>query len=266
MKINIIGMGVMGYQIAALFHLLGYQVAVYSRSTFDTLKFKRNIKLQKKFISGLDSDTVDLKICSNISEIYDACTIEAISENLSIKKDIYSCVRKITKKTFLSNTSSLEPQEIADDVIGLHFFNPIYLKFIEICHFRKVSSELDQIITDIKAVDFEFIQVEKNRGYLGNYLLFNEIGTAIKLIELYGYSSDSVKIMYKHLYHDRDIFSILDLIGIDVAQNIFKNINEKDPTVYVPKCLDVAIEAGIFGKKNKTSILSVLNESTNAKA
>jgi len=259
MKINIIGMGVMGYQVASLFHLLGYSVAVYSRSGLDLKKFNRSVRLQKKFISNFNSETKDLKICNNISEIYNACTIETTIEDLSIKNKLHNSIREVTDKPFLTNTSSFEPQEIGNDVIGLHFFNPIHLKLVEIVHYKKQDYELDQIITDIQSVGFDVIKVKGNRGYLGNYLLFNEIGTAMKLIELYGYSYDAVKQMYKHLYDERDIFLILDLIGLDVAQKIFKNINEKDPSIYVPRYIDTAVKAGILGKKNKTSILDVLN-------
>ena len=135
MKINVIGLGVMGYQVAALFALLGYRVAVFTRSEVNTKKLDRNIRLLRKLLlddsSALISGPVTFKICEKMSDIYDAPTIETVSESLTLKKKIYSEVREFTDDIFISNTSSLVPTEIAEDVIGLHFFNPIYLKFLE---------------------------------------------------------------------------------------------------------------------------------------
>ena len=132
LKINIIGMGVMGYQTSALFYLLGYQVAVHSRIGFDDKKFNRQVKILNKFIGKFKSAPIDVKICNDISEIYDACTIEATIEDIATKKFLYDSVHKITKKTFLTNTSSIEPREIGEKAVGLHFFNPIHLKLIEL--------------------------------------------------------------------------------------------------------------------------------------
>ena len=48
-----------------------------------------------------------------------------------------------------------------------------------------------------------------------------------------------------------------------ISLSIFKYINEKDPSIYVPLCLDKAIKSNVLGKKNKTSILDVLDKIDN---
>ena len=260
MNINVVGMGIMGYQVSALFYLLGYNVAIYSNRGFNARLFDRQIKLQKKYIGCFTSSSKELKVCSNISEIYDACTIETTKEDINIKKNLYEEVQKVTSNIFFTNTSSIEPREIGSNVVGLHFFNPIHLKLVELTKTQTEGPELVRIINDIKSVGFDIIEVKGNRGYLANYILFNEIGGAMKLIEEHGYSYKSIKSIYGHIYNGRDIFSILDIIGLDVSLSIFKYINEKDPSIYVPLCLDKAINSGILGKKNKTSILDVLGK------
>ena len=259
MKINIVGMGVMGCQIASLLYLLGYDVAVTTRGGVNEKKMHRSNKLLRKFVNVDLDELGNIKFCKNIDDLYDACTIESVAEDLSIKKEIYSCVRKVTNKPFVSNTSSLCPTEIASDVVGLHFFNPIYLKFVEVINMGN-NKLLDEIISDLEKANFSIINVQENRGYIGNYLLFHEIGAALKLVEKHGYSSESIKMMYSNLYPNRDIFSILDLIGLDIAQNIFHNLHDQDNSIYMPKCIDDAINMGILGKKNKTSILSIVDE------
>jgi len=258
MKINIIGSGVMGSQIAALFYLLGYSVIVVTKNNFCEKKIKSYIRIIKKHIDNIQEGK--LSIFTDISNIDDACTIEAVSEDIQIKKNIYKEVRNITSKAFITNTSSYGPEEIAYDVVGLHFFNPIYMKLVEL-YVPDNSDKMKEIIESLTKDGFEIIHVNGNRGYLGNYLLFNEIGTVLKLVDKYGYESSTIKNIYRNLYPSRDIFAILDLIGLDVAKSIFSNLNEKDPSIYVPKCIDSAVTAGILGKKNKTSILDIIDKS-----
>ena len=259
MKINVVGMGVMGYQIASLLYLLGYDVAVTSRGGVNEKKMHRSNKILRKFVNVDSNKLGDIRFCKDIGDLYDACTIESVAEDLSVKKEIYSSVRELTNKPFVSNTSSLRPSEIASDVVGLHFFNPIYMKFVEVIN-NSTNKLPNEIISDLEKADFSIINVLENRGYIGNYLLFHEIGTALKLIDKYGYGSEIIKMMYNNLYPNRDIFSILDLIGLDIAQNIFHNLHEEDNSIYLPKCIEKAINLGILGRKNKTSILDVLDK------
>lgn len=265
MKINVIGMGIMGTQIAALFFMLGYKVSTVSRSGVDEKKIKRHIRALKRInVTPSPSPSPgyegEILICSDVSEMDpDASTIEAVPEELNIKRSIYQQVRSISDRPFLSNTSSFIPSEIADDVIGVHFFNPIQMGVVE---YYPVNSDesVQGLISDIERAGFDVIPVRKNRGYIGNYLLFSEMGAALKLIDKYGYGSSEIRSMYNSIYGGRDIFAILDLIGLDVAQNIFLNLNESDPNFYIPKCIKDAVGHGILGKKNRTSILDLIDE------
>ena len=79
MKLNVIGVGVMGRQIAAIFFLLGYHVCLVSRSGFDEKIMMRQIKILKKHFDFENIEEGNLKYCNDINDIYDACTIEVIS-------------------------------------------------------------------------------------------------------------------------------------------------------------------------------------------
>ena len=250
-------MGVMGCQIASLFYLLGYDVAIVSRSGIDEKKIQRSVKLLRKLVVFDFSELGNLKFCKDIVDLYDACTIESVVEDLQIKKEIYRAVRSHTNKPFASNSSSFCPSEIASDVVGFHFFNPIHLKIIEVIN--NVNNKFpDEVISDLLSLGYSIINVKENRGYIGNYLLFHEIGATLKLIDKYGYTTQAIKRVYADIYPNRDIFSILDLIGLDVALSIFHNLHEEDSSIYIPKCIEDAIEVGILGKKNKTSIMNFL--------
>lgn len=250
-------MGVMGYQIAALFYVLGYRVAVLSRRDIDKIKLNKSVNRINRLFNLNKQKNGEFKICTEFCDIYDSYTIDAVSEDLMVKKEIYHKIREVTSAPYLTNTSSYAPNEIANDVIGLHFFNPIQLKIIELTDYH---DEVNQLLDVLEVAGFNIVSVNQNRGYIGNFLLFHEIGAALKLIDKHGYSADSVQSIYNTLYDGRNIFLILDLIGLDVAYNIFKNLKEKDDSFYLPECIGVAIESGVLGKKNKTSILDVIKK------
>ena len=62
---------------------------------------------------------------------------------------------------------------------------------------------------------------------------------------------------YKNLNKDKDILLTLDLIGIDLALKIFKNLFKEYKNFYIPKILNIALRKKILGKKNGTSIKSI---------
>src|SRR5262249_9007566 len=91
----------------------------------------------------LRSQTLErLKGTTKFEDLADCdIVIEAITENLGIKRETYSAIDKIVKPgaIFASNTSSLVITEImtatkrVDRFIGLHFFNPVPLmKLVEV--------------------------------------------------------------------------------------------------------------------------------------
>ena len=257
MKINIIGMGLMGCQITSLLYLLGFDIAVFSRNEINQKKLDRSIKLLSKLLAINPNSYGNLKFCKNFEDLYDACTIESVVEDLKIKKNIYSEVRKITKKPFGTNSSSFNPKEIEDDVVGVHFFNPIQLKLVEVTNTG--NNQFPEIFfNNLKIAGYNIVEVKGNRGYIGNYLLFHELGAALKLVDNYNYNIQDIKNVISVISPNRDIFLILDLIGLDVALSIFKNLHEEDSSIYIPKCIEDALKLGVLGKKNKTSIIDFI--------
>ena len=120
------------------------------------------------------------------------------------------------------------------------------------------SKEVAALIGLFNKIGFDVVNVKNNRAYIANYILFEEISTAIKLIEKYNYSMSAILGVYKHLYGGRNIFDIVDLVGIDITYNILNNLNESDESVYVPKLLKEALSNGYLGKKNKKTFKSFL--------
>ncbi len=259
MKINIIGAGLMARQIAALFALGSFEIYIWNRSGVDEKAFQRQAKiLQRKFSFRGEAKFI---IKKNIEELPQALTIESISESLEDKRQIYKAVRILNQEPYFSNTSSFSPCEIGEDVGGLHFFNPIDLKLIELYAPESVALDdkrVERIVGFLDKLGFTVVNANANRGYIGNYILFLEISNVFKLVEKYGYSYSEIEKVYKTLFMGRDVISILDVVGIDVSLQIIKNLNEKDSSVYIPSILKRAIDHGVLGRKNKTSLRDFL--------
>lgn len=257
MIINILGYGLMGKQIAALFYLGGFEVNIWNyREVVDT-EFLRQLKLLKRSFSS-NAEEGKVNFYTEINKLPDAITIESVIEDLDIKRSIYNSLQK-NQSSYFTNSSSFSPEEIGNNVNAIHFFNPINLKLVEFFfHSSDDRDKINQILNYLNELEFEIVEVKQNRGYIGNYILFHEISSGLKLIEKYHYSYKDINKIYQKLYDGRNIFTIIDLIGIDTVHKILKNLQEIDTTIYLPICLGKALKAGALGRKNKTSIINYL--------
>ena len=201
-----------------------------------------------------------ISFLSSASEIKNTIIIETISEDLHPKKELYKQISKLTTKEYCTNSSSLVSTEIHKNIIGFHFFNPIYLfPIIEIYtpNDMSISTDFKYLLHSLKKISFSIIEVSNNRGYFGNSLIFSHISMVFKLIEEHNANFKEIEKMFLSLYN-QNIFTTIDIIGIDVCLTILKNLNKTDTSYYIPKSFPLAIESKILGKKNKTSIRSYL--------
>jgi 3-hydroxyacyl-CoA dehydrogenase len=246
----------MAKQIAALLYLGGNDVTIWNHRKVELSEVERQVRLLKKFISPLSEGAIHVVEC--FEDLEDHLTIESVVENLEIKRSLYDQLRKRITKGYYTNSSSYSPEEIGIGVSGLHFFNPITLKLVELYQADTSCKAIEEVVSYLTALDFEVVSVNNNRGYIGNYILFHEISSALKLVEIFNYTVDTVNVFYKKLYDGRDIFNIVDIIGIDVVRAIIVNLKEQDASLYLPESLEKALNSNILGKKNKTSIKQVL--------
>lgn len=260
MEINIIGCGTMASQIAALLYLNGNNVYIWSHNGVDESKINKATKLIKRSMIFDDVAVGSLQIISKLSEFKNNITIEGIAEDLAVKKNIYRNVVEIVNKPFFTNSSSINPLEVGEKVSGLHFFNPVsQIKLIELALNVDRSEEVEILLSGLNKLGFEIIDVKNNRGYIANYIIFNEISSVFKLIEIQGYQPKDISKIYSTLF-GKNLFKMIDLIGVDVTYKILRNLKENDSGIYMPQILEEAINLRILGKKNGTSIMNLLEK------
>ena len=148
--IGIIGSGAMGMGIAQVAAAAGHEVSVYDNNEAALSKAELNLKnslnkfLEKQKLTSEQVNAILSKISfvKSLNKLASSnLIIEAIVENLSIKKTLFTEIEKIVGADCIlaTNTSSLSVTSIASsctkpqNVIGIHFFNPaVIMPLVEI--------------------------------------------------------------------------------------------------------------------------------------
>ncbi len=139
MVVGVIGAGAMGSGIAQVAATAGHPVLVYDTQKEALSKSEQTLKAtlskleEKGKIPSAAAISDRIKYITDLAAFKDAgLIIEAIVENLEIKKKVFAALEAIVNENTVlaTNTSSLSVTSIAaacklpNRVIGIHFFNP----------------------------------------------------------------------------------------------------------------------------------------------
>ncbi|TAM45945.1 MAG: 3-hydroxyacyl-CoA dehydrogenase family protein [Gammaproteobacteria bacterium] len=262
MLINVLGLGVMGTQIAALLATLGFRVVAWDRY-LDADKREQCSRAQRMLARKFspNSDRA-VEYVSDLTSLVPALTIEALTEDLTIKHKVLQAVPyQLSLNGLYTNTSSYRPEEVLKIAGALHFFNPVHV-FTLVEHVpSSAPTEAQKVVVErLSASGFDVVETHGNRGFVGNYLLFHEIATALKLVDKHGYSPETIDRVMRPLGRPAGVFAIVDLVGVDVTKAILENLHAEDPTVYISPLFDRALARGILGRKNRTKFIEALDE------
>lgn len=256
--------------IAQEFLLKGYEVYLYGRSKDKLESVKK--KIQEIFLTKLLLEEKDIKnitqklhLTEKLEDVkYASFVIEALVEDLNIKKEYFSKLDILCKKEVIlsTNTSSLSITEIAavtnrpDKVVGVHFFNPVNrMRLVEIIKGISTSEESLQIVkTLVESLDKEYVIVNEIPGFVVNRLLIPMINEAISLLEQNVASIEDIdKAMVLGANHPLGPLALSDLIGNDVVLKIMDSIysETKDTKYRATYLLKKYVNSGYLGRKTK---------------
>lgn len=277
-KVCVMGAGVMGTDIGQCFAMNGYQVIMrdIAQQFCDNSINRMKSSLDKMVSKGkMDQAEAD-KIMSNVSTTVDLAPladcdliVEAILENVQIKKDTFAELDKICKPEtiFASNTSSISITEIAsatkrtDKFIGMHFFNPAtVMKLVEVIRGFGTSDETFNIIKDLSvAIGKTPVEVQEGPGFVVNRVLIPMINEAITILEDgIASAADIDTAMKLGANHPMGPLALGDLIGLDVCLNIMNVMySETGDSKYRPAYLmKKMVRAGKLGRKTGEGFFS----------
>jgi len=196
----------------------------------------------------------DLKDCSLI--------VEAATENFEIKKQIFEKLDSIAGPDAIlsSNTSSISITKIAavtkrpENVIGMHFFNPVPLmKLVEVI--RGIATS-DETYATVKAISEKLgkVPVECNDypGFVSNRVLMPMINEAVFALHEGVATKEAIDdIMKLGMNHPMGPLALADFIGLDVCLAILNVLHEGlgDPKYRACPLLRKYVDAGWLGRK-----------------
>ena len=271
-KVGVLGCGLMGSGIAQVAAMAGYSTVV--REAADEFLKKGMASIDKSLARFAEKGTITadqrtqtlgrLKGTTSFDDLADCdIVIEAITENLPLKRETYATLDKTVKPTaiFASNTSSLVITEMmtatkrVDRFIGLHFFNPVPLmKLVEVVGTITTSPQvLDEAMKFATSLGKVPIRTTDRSGFIVNRLLVPYLLDAIRALEEgVGNVEDIDKGMKLGCGYPMGPFTLLDFVGLDttyyIANIMFEEFRER--RFAPPPLLKRLVLAGHNGKKS----------------
>jgi len=270
-KVAVIGAGVMGKGIAHICAIGGFEVKLMDVSMGILEKSLKIIEqnLQKGIDRGkLKAEEKDI-VLSRIAymtdlreAVYDAdLVIEAVIEDLTLKQSIFSKLDEFCPEhtCLASNTSAMSITEISamtsrsDRVIGLHFFNPVYImKLVEIVCGLETSEETFKICeAACGQMGKETVKINEYPGFVTtriNALIGNEAFQMLQ--EGLASPEDIDKAVKLGLNHPMGPFEMVDLVGLDTRLKIMQYLHHTLGEKYRPApLLTKYVKAGRLGRK-----------------
>jgi 3-hydroxybutyryl-CoA dehydrogenase len=189
--------------------------------------------------------------------------VEAATENLQLKLDIFKKLDEMTKKDAIlsSNTSSISITKIAavtkrpEKVIGMHFMNPVpVMQLIEVIKGLLTSAETFNTICELsKKLGKTPVEANDFPGFIANRILLPMINEAVyALYEGVGSVEAIDNVMKLGMNHPMGPLALADLIGLDTCLAIMNVLHDGlGDSKYRPcPLLKKYVDAGLLGRKS----------------
>ncbi|MCD8090896.1 MAG: 3-hydroxybutyryl-CoA dehydrogenase [Clostridiales bacterium] len=269
--VYIIGAGQMGLDIGQVMAKAGLHVTFrdLNDAILEGAKAKLNKSLDKQVTKGKMTEEAKNEVLSRIvftTELHEArnadLVIEAIVENVKVKKDIFASLEDICHfdTIFATNTSSISITEIAsatrraDKFIGMHFFNPAtVMKLVEVIRGINTSDEtFNEIYELAKTIGKTPVEVKEGPGFVVNRILIPMINEAVMVLEEgLALAEDIDTAMKLGCNHPMGPLALGDLIGLDTCLHIMDTFYAEtcDSKYRAAKLLRQMVRGGKLGRK-----------------
>ena len=242
-NIAVIGAGTMGNGIAHTFAQFNYNVQLIdiSQNSLDKAIAAINKNLTRMVVKEKITNADKERTLTNITTYtsikegtqYASLVIEAATENLDLKLKIFKELDEVCPEDTIlaTNTSSISITHIAsktnrpDQVIGMHFMNPVpIMNLVEIIRGYNTSDEVMKFTVDLsKKIQKTPIEVNDYPGFVANRILMPMINESIET--LYNGVAGVLEIdtvMKLGMAHPMGPLQLADFIGLDVCLSILE--------------------------------------------
>jgi enoyl-CoA hydratase/3-hydroxyacyl-CoA dehydrogenase len=282
-NIAVVGAGVMGYGIAQVALMAGYDVTLVDVKenivNNGLAKIKEGLKkaqIKGKLEEGVRISNIMSRCITSIdlsSAVKESDFVfEAIVEKLDVKKQVCNLVMENSPPhcIFASNTSTFRITDIAKDsnkpenVIGMHFFLPVVLQCcVEVMKGEKTTDnaldigvEIGKRLPCLKGKRFS-VRIEKESpGFIANRLLMPPI---IYLSWIFDIAFEK-GIPWEQIDADAEARKLIpmgpceltDYLGVDTTYNVLKSYEKMFSPDFAPgKVLTDLVLKGYLGRKSE---------------
>lgn len=223
-SVGVVGLGIMGFDIAFLYAQKGYRTAVYDAAApaLKNVTARRDQTIERlrkrKRISDAEIETVvhGLVPEPSLASLSKAELItEAVSESADTKKSVYQALRDAGFAGILTtNTSSLTRSSLLADgtypdaqFATTHFFNPVlYTRMVEVVRGGMDDALYAALMGFLTGLGRKPVEIQDISGFVSNSVLMVYAVMALRLIEA-GVSIEAVDASARELRALPPLFS-----------------------------------------------------------
>ncbi|HMJ77884.1 MAG TPA: 3-hydroxybutyryl-CoA dehydrogenase [Iamia sp.] len=273
-RVGVVGCGLMGSGIAEVVARQGRDVVVLDADDGVLAAGRERIagSLANAVRRGkLDADASEraleaMRFTTDHGALSDRqLVIEAVTEDEALKTEVFRRLDEVVEApdaVLASNTSSIPIMKLAmattrpEQVVGLHFFNPVpVLPLVELVSSLVTSEETtaaaESFATEV--LDKHVIRSQDRAGFIVNALLIPYLLSAIRMLESgFATAEDIDTGMVQGCAHPMGPLALSDLIGLDTTMAVAVSLYEefKEPLYAPPPLLSRMVEAGLLGRKS----------------
>ena len=276
-RVAVIGAGVMGAQLAALFANIGIKSYLYDITTDISILGKNRLKIIKPPPLEQPEDIELIQACGLKEDIHKikkvGWIIEAVPEKIEIKIEVFKKISPfINKRAILSsNTSGITlneliknlPENLKSRFLITHFFNPPrYMKLLEIVKNEQTSLETYNSLTSFcsSILNKGIVPAKDNPNFIGNRVGIFSLMSSIKLSIIKNIKIEEVDFLTGTICGrpKSATFRTADIIGLDTLESVAMTTYDKskdDESIEVfkpPNIIKILIKNNYLGQKSNS--------------
>jgi 3-hydroxybutyryl-CoA dehydrogenase len=270
--IAVLGSGTMGNGIAHVCARSGFNVLLYDIDQsalyrgLNTIRSNIAREVAKEKLTQQEADEARSRITltTSLKDLAPASlAIEAATERFEIKAEVFRDLDRILADDAIlaTNTSSISITRIAaqtkrpEQVIGMHFFNPVpVMKLVEVIRGLQTSqATFDAVHALSLQLGKTPVEVNDAAGFVSNRMLMPLINEAIYSVMEGVATAEAVDEIFKlGMAHPMGPLTLADFIGLDVCLDIMRVLEEGlgDPKYRPCPLLIRMVDAGWLGRKS----------------
>ena len=271
-KVGVLGAGTMGNGIAHVFARSGFEVALceveqrFLDRGLETIRKNLDREVAKEKITTEDAQAALARVRGTLDRAMLAeCdfVIEAATEKFDVKSRLFIELDGILRPGVIlaSNTSSISITKLAgqtrrpEQVIGMHFFNPVpVMKLVEVVRGLATSQATYDAVKSLAGkLGKTPVEVNDAPGFVSNRVLMPLLNEAMFAVMEGVATPEAVDEVFKlGMAHPMGPLTLADFIGLDVCLDIMRVLHDGlgDPKYRPCPLLVRMVDAGWLGRKS----------------